>query len=508
MHLLPSSQLRAPTSPILLSRIVQTTKTAPLEQPGFALIAIASWACLVALLPGWTKLVALAALPLPVLIRWLFSGWDRWIIAFILAATLLPPLPFAMGDSGPHVAPLFALVGLLLTLARRFRLTFPQTRVLMLICIFVGCLLVSEVFAVFRTDPQVVLFGVFRIGLFCIGPLVLLNALSTADPEAPKRTARILFRIAVAAAVFACADFYFQFPSPAGFGAQFVWLDNEVLRRAQGLFYEASTLGNFCAFFLLFAFVFFSGPGELRPCSRTELALGSCVLAAALVFSYSRASLLNLFCSVTMFLILSGKRWKPIVGTATGAAVLGVIIVSLLFPIYWQHYWLRLQQSILYSGTATNAVLSGRLTTWQTLAQFASEHPANLVFGVGYKTLPYSDSVGTSVIPDNTYLGLLIETGVLGLGAFLAMNFEFLRQAFKVARGPVSMQSLAGVLFLCFWTGELVQMFSGDLITYWRVLPCYFWTLGVALTTGVADSGRTFRAAHRECKQVVKEKRG
>ena len=40
--------------------------------------------------------------------------------------------------------------------------------------------------------------------------------------------------------------------TPAGYGPQFVWLDSGVYRRAQGFFYEASTLGNFCAFFLVF----------------------------------------------------------------------------------------------------------------------------------------------------------------------------------------------------------------------------------------------------------------
>jgi hypothetical protein len=33
---------------------------------------------------------------------------------------------------------------------------------------------------------------------------------------------------------------------------------------------------------------------------------------------------------------------------------------------------------------------------------------------------------------------------------------------------------------LCFWTGQAVQMFSGDLLTYWRVLPVYFFVLALA----------------------------
>src|SRR5262249_4610042 len=70
--------------------------------------------------------------------------------------------------------------------------------------------------------------------------------------------ARLLYAAAVLAALFACVDFSFQFPAPAGYGPQFVWLDSGVYRRAQGLFYEASTLGNFCAFFLVMVAVAFS----------------------------------------------------------------------------------------------------------------------------------------------------------------------------------------------------------------------------------------------------------
>jgi hypothetical protein len=40
--------------------------------------------------------------------------------------------------------------------------------------------------------------------------------------------------------------------------------------------------------------------------------------------------------------------------------------------------------------------------------------------------------------------------------------------------------SFLGTWFFCFWIGELVQMLSGDLLTYWRVLPVYFLVLALA----------------------------
>ena len=88
------------------------------------------------------------------------------------------------------------------------------------------------------------------------------------EPDRPQpdafRAARRLFWIATASALFACVDFYFQFPAPAGYGPQFIWLDSGVYRRAQGLFYEASTLGNFCAFFLVMIAVALARTAQVR----------------------------------------------------------------------------------------------------------------------------------------------------------------------------------------------------------------------------------------------------
>jgi O-antigen ligase len=425
--------------------------------------------------------LALAVLPVAVFGVWVFGRRDRWIIAFFAAAVLMPPLPVALGDSGPHLAAAVAIFGLLITSASRLCLSNSQQRVLLVAAAFIGSLIVSEGLAAIYTGPRIAVLGLCRIGLFCIGPLVLANALSHQNAARSRQVARILFRIAILGAAFACADFYFQFPSPAGFGAQFVWLPNEVLRRAQGLFYEASTLGNFCAFFLLFALVLLFSPRELRPVNRIELVLGSSVIGAALILSYSRASLLNLLCSSTVLMILWKNLRKRLFLTAMLATGLSAIIVAACCPTYWQNYRSRLEQTLMYSIPAPDAVLSGRLGSWQTLTRFGSEHPQHLFFGIGYKTLPYSDYLGTSVIADNTYLSLFIETGLVGLLLFLALNFEMLRQSLLAARRPPSVQSLFATLFFCFWVGELVQMLSGDLITYWRVLPMYFWALGVGL---------------------------
>jgi len=69
-----------------------------------------------------------------------------------------------------------------------------------------------------------------------------------------------------------------------------------------------------------------------------------------------------------------------------------------------------------------------------------------------------------------------VETGVAGLAALLWLNVAIVRTALRAR------DSLLGTWMLCFWSGQMVQMLSGDLLTYWRVLPVYFFVLALART--------------------------
>jgi len=110
---------------------------------------------------------------------------------------------------------------------------------------------------------------------------------------------------------------------------------------------------------------------------------------------------------------------------------------------------------------------------------FLAENPWHAIFGVGYKTLPYSDFIGTTAVGDNTYLTLLAETGILGLAAVIALNVAILIRSYRAARSGDELRSFCGTWMLCFWAGQTVQMFSADLLTYWRVLPAYFFVLAL-----------------------------
>jgi O-antigen ligase len=304
-----------------------------------------------------------------------------------------------------------------------------------------------------------------------------------AEPTDAFAQARLLYWIAAASALFACVDFYFQFPAPAGFGPQFIWLASGVYRRAQGLFYEASTLGNFCAFFLVMIAAALLSPGGVSPVSRRAWLPGGMVFAAALVLSFSRASLLNVLVAAAALLYLRRPpvRKARIALLIGGMAVGGLLALRMLLPQFAEAYWYRVIGSAQYFFSETEGVLSGRVGSWRAVLAFLAEHPWYALFGVGYKTLPYSDYLGRTVITDNMYLSLLAETGIIGLGAMLWLSFEILRASRRAARSADSRRSFFGSWIFAFWAGQMVQMFSGDLLTYWRVMPLYFWVLAVAV---------------------------
>lgn len=404
---------------------------------------------------------------------WTIQQRMRWVTLLLAAVLLLPPLPLPLGDSGPHPSLVFAALGVLAGLARladwRWRLDLTAISILL----FFFALLLSVAPAAFYAGGALAAQSLARVMLFGIAVYVFfyMSALGEADS---RWAVRIVYLAAVAAAAFACVDFYYQLPAPAGFGPQFVWLDSGVFRRAQGLFYEASTLGNFCAFFLILTAAALLRPGE-APVSRPILALGGMMFGAALIFSYSRASVLTAAIGGLALLAIHRRRFRflRLLGALSFCTLAGIVLAAILWPEFAQSWRMRLEFTGVQLFAATETVLSGRLESWRVLSAFIAEHPWRTLIGIGYKTLPYSGVEGSPVIADNMYLSILVETGWLGLAALLLLNFAILRAGWRTR------DSLLGACMLSFWSGQTIQMLSGDLLTYWRLMPVYFFILAV-----------------------------
>src|SRR6185503_3778378 len=153
--------------------------------------------------------------------------------------------------------------------------------------------------AAIYSGPELAAASLIRVLLFSIGIYAFFYTAYVPRADGLLRV-RQLFWMASISALIACIDFYYQLPAPAGFGPQFIWLQTGVYRRAQGIFYEASTLGNFCTFFLVMIAVAFTRRREEVSISRPALIVGGMLFSAALIFSYSRASILSLLIALVV----------------------------------------------------------------------------------------------------------------------------------------------------------------------------------------------------------------
>jgi hypothetical protein len=459
------------------------------EFPG-RLLAIAAGlgacAAAIALAPAGAELAIAGVAVLAPLAVWTLAAPGRWITAFLVSALVLPPLPIQMGNTGPHAALLFAALGLF---AGLMRMADWNGRAAGLDCAIAAYFLVlaaSLAPAAWYAGGAIAAASLARVLLFGIAPYVYFY--SAWGPPAVEEQwdggrTRVLFLAGAASALFACLDFYFQFPAPAGFGPQFVWLASGVYRRAQGVFYEASTLGNLCAFFLVMVAVAVALPGNGCGVRRRTLLLGAPFFATALILSYSRASVLNLAAALASLLFLrraSIGRGR-LAGIALGTVLAGGSVLYFVFPALYQAYLWRWWNSAAYLFQSPAQILSGRWSAWSELFRYALQNPLTVLAGAGYKTLPYSNLLGRPLIADNMYLSLLVETGVIGLGALLWLNFNILRAGYRAAQHTDPRTRFYGAWIFCFWVGEMVQMASGDLLTYWRVVPLYFWVLALAV---------------------------
>ncbi len=456
-------------------------------------VLLAAYASAIAVARGPARWALAAPLVLVPTVSWLIRSANAWLGLFFAVALLAPPLPVAFGNSGPHPAIAIAAFGMAIGLIRWREWRFERTSVAGAIVLFFAAITISIAPAAIYSGTDLALQSLARIVLAGISAYVFFYV--TAGPgrfSSGKSTSvslALIFWIAVASAAFAILDFYFQFPAPAGFGPQFIWLDTGVYRRAQGLFYEASTLGNFCAFFLVMVAVALTKRVSLTKhatagvASRILLLAGGAILMTALIFSYSRSCLVNLGVALAALAVLERRRikWARVAAVAAVSAAVVFAVLVRFFPAYAELYWIRLSASVNLALESNARVFSGRIESWRMLLEFLIDHPWHALLGVGYKTLPYSSFIGHPVVADNMYLSILVETGVVGLAALIALNFAILRAGYRAARSGDGERSFYGAWIFCFWAAQTVQMLSADLLTFWRVLPVYFWALGMAV---------------------------
>ncbi|MCI0423393.1 MAG: O-antigen ligase family protein, partial [Acidobacteria bacterium] len=406
-------------------------------------------------------------------------SFSSWVYACLTASLVVPPLyPSVLGGDVPVYVPnLLFVVGALTMLFRHEEYGASSSRTIQASLFFVMAVLVSLPFAFWISGPAEGLQSLLRFVLILQPFLVYawIRGFPCFRTSAHVRTfVKFLLWAGAASALYGIVDFYEPIPIPHPFADQYIYLDFRHIRRAQGVFYEASSFGNMCAFFLCLALcLLFSGRKGLSLTDRVLLCLGTGIFTSALFLSYSRGSWLAVMVAVPTFLVLQ-QQLRPRVLIALSVVVGGFVLLVYQFsPDVVANFFNWRLGTLADLWDDPNSATSGRWENWATLLRFFADRPWLLLFGIGYKTIPHTGLFGQAVVADNGYMSLLFETGILGLTAFLWLSAAILNALQKCRKTPVQVCQLYGAFLLAFWYGELAQMLTGDIFTYWRNLSVF-----------------------------------
>lgn len=416
------------------------------------------------------------------------------LLLFVLQ--ILPPFyREATGETPFFVSFLLLPLLFLVILMRLPDMSFQWDAISRGLLAFLGAAALSLPFSWWLSGADVGAGSVVRWFLLAHAGLLYFVLRAAASPEASgteSNLPRLLLAGAVLSAAYGIVDFFWPIPIPHPAGDQFVWLPGAVVRRAQGVFYEASNFANFCAIFLVaVAAAFVSRRERYLGVSRFVLMLSIPVLTLALLVAFSRSAWASVLVGLMVMLGLSRRVTLQRVALAAMALALPIFLLWVLSPDLWDYLWsIRLGRMVeLFNDP--NLATSGRFDTWMRVIAIMRDEPQFLLFGVGYKSLPVTRLFQSEIITDNGYLSLLLETGVIGLAGFIFLSFAILKTFLDFARrrsGPVAFWS---IVLVSIWCGELVQMMATDAYTYWRNITMFAALAAVVMNMAERDSVST-----------------
>lgn len=183
-------------------------------------------------------------------------------------------------------------------------------------------------------------------------------------------------------------------------------------------------------------------------------------------YTYSRSALLGLVAAlIVLGLVRLPRRWRP--AAFLGLVLLGIVTVS--FAITTIHGNHALQKTLLHQSIGTNdprASSTEHLSSSRAGLAAVEQHPLGLGLGAAG---PASFHGTNPFIPEDYYLQIALETGVLGLAAFVVaqvvLGFRLWQAKVAVEAAPAALAALVGIavinLALHGWAD------SSTALTYW-----------------------------------------
>ena len=396
-----------------------------------------------------------------------------FIAAFLFSLEILPPLFFpSWGTTPVYLSLLLLPVAGLIIIFRLPDIRFTRDPLANGLAAFLGGTAASLPFAFWLSGTHVGVESLFRwllLGLMALTYFLIRWTAACARSPVERWTFRILLVGAALSAGFGILDFVWPLPWQHPAAEQFIWFETAILRRAQGVFFESSNFANFCGFFLtVTAAAFLDKKERLLALPRWLLILLVPIFSLAVLVAFSRSTWAAVAVALLAFGCLFGHaKHRRTLGLFVVAAV-PLLLLWNYSPALW-NYFLKARMGYLTGILVDpNFVTSGRFDTWLRVLSILHDNPQYLIFGVGYKALPFTQLFHGEIITDNGYLNLLLETGMAGLLGFLMFSGAILRTFSRLARAHDEELAFWSRVMFAVWCGELVQLLAVDAYTFWR----------------------------------------
>ncbi|MBU9848317.1 O-antigen ligase family protein [Rahnella ecdela] len=227
--------------------------------------------------------------------------------------------------------------------------------------------------------------------------------------------------------------------------------------RAGGVAKDSSAYSNLILLLGLTAFI------ELKTAGRNTL-LFIIIFICFLINIYLSMSRSLLVAVLVYFIFTLGieRKIKPLTLILIAAFIISLLIFGMNNE-YFSSFWGRL------SGANQQDISSGRFTTWTLLLGLVGDNP---LLGVGYRLS--TEKYG--LIPDNMFLSLSVETGVVGLVLYLSFLLSLCAFVYKNNRGkfPLIIAYIISGIFI-------------DISTFWVSVPLFLFTMSIYKKRGVRD---------------------
>ncbi|HBG59994.1 MAG TPA: O-antigen ligase family protein [Anaerolineaceae bacterium] len=287
----------------------------------------------------------------------------------------------------------------------------------------------------FITNPQAAWFGIDRNWIFTYGQLLILTFLAEELLDDPKKYKTFLWVFSIVAVISATVAI-----QQGSIGED---IDTSI--RTGGLSEGANSAGRYFVVGMIF-FVY------LRTMEQNQLlrfisGLGILITFLGVFYTVSRTSMVLLFTAIGLIILLNPQ--KKLNFTLIVVFMAGILLLTFLSDTVF-----KILGSIIPAITQGTDTIGLRYKLWDAGFRMWQDHPITGVgIGMYRHELPFY-AIGIPqhylhLVAHSTYVQLLSETGIVGLGLWLTMAAISLRNLWKASRiDDLELRSLATVWFI------------------------------------------------------------